>query len=482
MSNYDAIIVGAGLGGLVAGAKLCKENKKVLLIEQHHTVGGCATSFKRKNFEFEVGLHEMDGLGNVDDPKQEIFKDLGVFSNVEFIKVPEFFRLRHGEFDFVMPEGVENAINELCQNFPLEKKNIENFFDEMKSIVEFKKMKLMKRYKATVGQILDEYFSNNDLKLSLSANLAYYHDNAYELSFIYFSFAQLSYLSGGGWYIKGGSLKLSQYLSDYIVKNGGEIILKHEVKEILLDEKKKRAIGVSFFRTKRENPELRSEYATTIIANTAVPNIPNLIPSLKKSKFKDDISQKSLPCSLLSIYLAFSDHEFENKYYSTFYYNESQSLQEIYDIEKSDDHSKKSFVFVDYGVLNEVNQGTICVIDYFKNWVGLDKEKYKERKKKIMETYIDRLDEKIPGIKEKIVYSEMATPITILKYTKNPNGVVYGFTQTPDMIGRQRLEASNSPIDNLYIASAWGNPGGGYSGAISAGYKTASMLLKKNLI
>ncbi len=64
--TYDAIIIGAGLGGLIAGAKLSKGGKKVLLIEQHSVPGGCATSFKRGDFTMEVGLHEMDGLHKKD--------------------------------------------------------------------------------------------------------------------------------------------------------------------------------------------------------------------------------------------------------------------------------------------------------------------------------------------------------------------------------------------------------------------------------
>ena len=60
--DYDVIVVGGGLGGLTAGAKLAKEGRKVLLIEQHDRPGGCATTFKRRDFIMEVGLHEMDGL------------------------------------------------------------------------------------------------------------------------------------------------------------------------------------------------------------------------------------------------------------------------------------------------------------------------------------------------------------------------------------------------------------------------------------
>ena len=91
MQEQDIIIIGAGLAGLTAGAKLAKEGKKVLLLEQHSKVGGCATTFSRKiegqKVTFEVGLHEMDGLDNKNDRKIKYFQDLGVFDNVNFIPI-----------------------------------------------------------------------------------------------------------------------------------------------------------------------------------------------------------------------------------------------------------------------------------------------------------------------------------------------------------------------------------------------------------
>ena len=118
MDHSDVIIIGAGLGGLIAGAKLAKEGKKVLLIEQHYKVGGCATTFKRKGKTFEIGLHEMDGLDNSEDPKIELFRELGVFDNVEFVRVPEFFRFIKGDFDIVIPHDIQKAIDTLLKAFP----------------------------------------------------------------------------------------------------------------------------------------------------------------------------------------------------------------------------------------------------------------------------------------------------------------------------------------------------------------------------
>ncbi len=58
-NQYDAIIIGAGLGGLTAGCFLAKNNAKVLVIEQNSKAGGFAVSFKRKGFVFDASLHNM---------------------------------------------------------------------------------------------------------------------------------------------------------------------------------------------------------------------------------------------------------------------------------------------------------------------------------------------------------------------------------------------------------------------------------------
>lgn len=54
MKTYNSIIIGSGLGGLTAGTLLALWGKKVLILEQHYIPGGCATTFKRKDFLMEL--------------------------------------------------------------------------------------------------------------------------------------------------------------------------------------------------------------------------------------------------------------------------------------------------------------------------------------------------------------------------------------------------------------------------------------------
>jgi len=49
------VIVGAGIGGLTAGALLARSGCPVVVLEAHTDVGGCAATFEREGFRFDVG-------------------------------------------------------------------------------------------------------------------------------------------------------------------------------------------------------------------------------------------------------------------------------------------------------------------------------------------------------------------------------------------------------------------------------------------
>ena len=52
--QYDVIIVGGGIAGLVSANYLVNEGVSVLLVERYERVGGCCSSFERENFRFDV--------------------------------------------------------------------------------------------------------------------------------------------------------------------------------------------------------------------------------------------------------------------------------------------------------------------------------------------------------------------------------------------------------------------------------------------
>ena len=284
--KYDVIVIGGGLGGLTAGAKLAKEGKKVLLLEQHNRPGGCATTFRRGDFTLEVGLHEMDGPGP-HDMKTRIFNDLEVTGNVEFLQVPEFYRFINDRCSVTVPHDPREATARLSEIFPDEAEGIAKYFEQ---ILNPKKRAAENDNKdISVGEFLDSIIKNDDLKLVLLGNLGYFHDDPYTLSLAYYSIAQGSHYANGASFIKGGSQKLSDYLAGYIGSHGGTVLLNHLVTSITVDDKK--AKGVIYRRRNDRDGSGTEAFADEIIANNAMPAVAYLLPSELGTALKNEFSE-----------------------------------------------------------------------------------------------------------------------------------------------------------------------------------------------
>lgn len=476
--NYDIIIIGAGLGGLTAGAKLSREGMKVLVIEQHNRPGGCATTFRRGPFTLEVGLHEMDGPGGR-DMKNRIFSELEVTGNVEFLPVPEFYRFIRGDLAVTMPHDPQVAAARLTEMFPDEKEGIARYFDQL--LKPKKKTAIDCEPDISVGSFLDSVIRNEDLKLILLGNLGYFHDDPYSLSLAYYSLAEGSYYTNGASFIRGGSQKLSDHLADYITTHGGKVLLNHLVTGITV--KDGRATGVTY--RKRNDPLQNSLEATAdeIVANSAIPALAGLLPPETGAQMKDECIGLNIGASLLTVYFGFDRplKELGHKFYSTFIYDNTVRSQADIAANNRDDFALRSFTFVDYGQLDSrlapegKSVGAVCCIDYLADWEDLPKEEYERRKEYVARTFTKRLDGLIPGFENAVGYYEVGTPVTVKRYTLNPGGAVYGFAQNP---GR-KVPDSFKTVENLHFASAWGRNGGGFSGAICGGYFCAFSILRK---
>jgi phytoene dehydrogenase-like protein len=478
--TYDYIIVGAGLGGLTAGAKLAKEGKKILVLEQHDRPGGCATTFKRREFTMEVGLHEMDGL-HPGDMKNKIFDDLGISERVEFLPVPEFYRFVNEWYDLVIPHDPEKAKTILKAAFPEEKKGIDAYFHH---VLHARRILIQERNQPdkSLGQFLDEIIGHEDLKLVLLGNLGYYHDDPYSLSWLYYLNAQGSYYGGRANFIKGGSQQLSNALAEIITAHGGEVKLNMLATSI--DYEGSTAVGVNYEGVRGKDKGSFSDRAPELIINASVPTLANtLLSKTDGKKLGAAISSNHIGASLLTVYYGFNRplKELGSRHYSTFVFDPLVRTQKDILPNNHSDFSTRSFTFVDYSQIDSglapegKSVGAVCCIDYPADWEHLSREEYNRMKSDVIDTFNERLEKLIPGFMENIAYAEAGTSLTVKRFTLNPEGAVYGFAQHPD----KPTSYLDALPENMHLASAWGKFGGGFSGAIFSGYKTATDLLRK---
>ena len=133
MKKYDAVVIGAGNGGLTAAVRLLQGGARVLLVEKHNLPGGFATSFRRGRFEFEASLHELNDFGTADNAGdlRELFDQLGVTDKVEWMQIPEAYRVisRAEKLDATLPFGVQEFIDKTEQYVPGSRESVTKFFD-----------------------------------------------------------------------------------------------------------------------------------------------------------------------------------------------------------------------------------------------------------------------------------------------------------------------------------------------------------------
>ncbi|MBT8187917.1 MAG: NAD(P)/FAD-dependent oxidoreductase, partial [Croceitalea sp.] len=345
---------------------------------------------------------------------------------------------------------------------------------------------LVEATKHTVGSWLDKYISNEKAKLDIIAHIVYWGDDPYTLSMYYFAVPFSGFIENGGHFIKGGSQQLSNYLASYIEKNGGTVLLGKRVEKINIDNGK--ATGVTFRDSFNKNVKPTTILSDNVVANCAIPTVPSMLDEPYSAQLQQKISAKTNSCSLLCMYLAFNTHleKFGVKYYSNVFEGESvATLKDIYDNHHGD-WSKRRFIFVDYNKVDSglspahKSEGVICAVDYIEEWENLNKEDYKAKKEEVAQVLLQRLEKQYPGIRNSIEYYEVATSKTIERYTSNPTGSVYGYAQTKDQIGVKRFR-NNFLIPNLYFASAWAFPGGGFEGSIQGGFLAALQMNQDNV-
>ncbi|UCH98776.1 MAG: NAD(P)/FAD-dependent oxidoreductase, partial [Candidatus Aminicenantes bacterium] len=253
-AEFDAVIIGSGLGGLSCAAAFARQGFKPLVLEQHYVPGGYATTFKRPGgFVFDVSLHsttvgERNGVANLIPGFPEI-------KEVEFVPHPYLYRAIFPDYDFRVPQkNLKKYIDKLIGYFPDEKPGIEGIFEDMAGLnrdinkysqaggqVDMSRFPvdfpyLFKSFNKTWGVLVDTRIKNSRLKAIISSLWGYYGLPPSKLASLYYALPTINYLSSGGFYPKGRSQKISNAFVKFIESKGGKVRLKTPVEKILVKD------------------------------------------------------------------------------------------------------------------------------------------------------------------------------------------------------------------------------------------------------
>jgi len=497
---HPVIVVGGGLGGLTCAAYLAKEGFPVTLFEQHHLPGGYATSFARGVYDFDVSLH---ATSLKDNASYQMFENLGLLEKVEIIPLKKAHRILKPGMDLTLPDGdPDELIKLVSSHYPKEKKGIEGFVRKVVDVEQeayalFKKKDFWKilfplQYgnmwslrNKTLSQLLDDYVPKQGSREVLSHLWGYYGLPPAQLSSFYYAVATGGYWRNGSHYIKPNAQHLSNALKEIIQENGGKVILSMKVDSI--DTRNGKITGVTTADGKR--------YKAPLVVSNA--SIPVTVNSLLKTNLRIDSYVKKIAAyrpsiSSFQVWLGLKEN-LRGRVPGC-----SVSISTGINDQESFRHSL-------HANSEKVNFGVTIYDNYFKGysppgrstlsliftsgyqpWKSLEKDYFANRKKEynnvkknITETLIKRTEKHlIPGLSSMIEESESASPLTNISFTGNPDGAIYGFEQSMNNSFINRIKNS-TPVQGLYFASAWGSPGGGYTGVMRAGEDAFRLILQE---
>ena len=139
--TYDTIIIGSGMGGLATAAILSKEGQKVLVLERHYAAGGFTHIFKRKGYEWDVGIHYIGEVQRENSVLKKLF-DYVTDGELKWADMGEVYdRIVIGDQHFDLVKGVDNFKNQMISYFPDEEQAINKYVDLV-----FKAVKTSKNY------------------------------------------------------------------------------------------------------------------------------------------------------------------------------------------------------------------------------------------------------------------------------------------------------------------------------------------------
>ena len=494
MPDYDAIVIGAGNGGLTASAALAQAGKKVLLLEKHNIPGGCGTSFRRGRFEFEVALHQLSGMGSGEKPGplRHILKKLEVEDKVDWVEMDKLYRVvLPGRLDVTIPAEKEAAIKYLEERFPEEKEQFRKFYDFVYKYiiesftvsrtpavqVEREKFPLYFKYNLKSSQeVMDEFFKDPLIHLSLNVYWSFMGLPPSKLPFDILAGNIFIYLEFKPYHLRGGSQVMSTALTETVLKYGGDIKFNCGAERIIVEDGAVRGVVT----------EHGDEFTAPCIISNISP-VRTYVDMIAQSLVPDEaiynMGNSKVSVSAFTIFIGLDCEPGELGFKESM--NLFYALQDVNDsfaASRRLDTDEDGFIVSCY-TLDDLHfsppgtsQVVVVCLKYGEPWMELPPELYHETKYRCADTLLRRVEEQFPGFREHIEEMEVATPLTHMRYLRHPNGAVYGFDQ--DLKDTGIFMQKKSPVQGLYFASGWVEVNG-FQPTLTAGYTTARRVLKK---
>ncbi|MEM8836661.1 MAG: NAD(P)/FAD-dependent oxidoreductase [Pseudomonadota bacterium] len=497
--HWDAIVIGSGMGGMSAAAALSKVGNKVLMLEQHQTLGGLTHSFSRNGFTWDVGVHYLSGFAPED--RMRALLDWLCDTPIDFEPLGAIYDTIHVGSSEPLPlsRPYEAQERDLKDRFPGEVKAIEAWTqalhegrEAMLKIFPTRAMPdlagdaldwwnrnaIQKWCARTTKEVIDDLTDNPELAAVMAAQWADHGGRPSKASFAMHALISASFLQSGSWYPVGGSAAFAGHIVPTIEKAGGEARAGARVTSLVFDGDT--VVGV---RTD-DGTEFRADAVISDIG--ARETIDGLLG--EERGHEDWIAEiRALPSSIahFTLFLGFEGNiEAAGATRANHWLFPTGDVDRLWTDAPEGDPPCMTACF---GSLKnpahepgpkQKHMGQLLVwADWstVAKWAGQASaergDDYVDFKQRVEETLMAAYARYFPDLAKLVVYRELATPLSTIAFTGHREGAFYGLDGTPERVTCDALRAK-TPVPGLFFAgqdvASPGIPGALWGGLLAA--------------
>ena len=501
--DYDAIVIGSGIGGLTFASLMARLRRwRVLVLERHFKIGGFTHTFTRPGgWEWDVGLHYVGDMGEGMQGRRIL--DLVTGGAVRWNPLPDIYdRFVYPGLQFDVPKGEANFRAALIRAFPDEHRAIERYVRDVKSAMAWflrrnAAMSAPQPLRGTIGafnrltaalpltttrQYLEKRFHDPRLRAVVASQWGDYGLPPGKSAFVTHAIIASHYMEGA-WYPDGGAGAIPDAAGAVIRDAGGELLVNHEAVRILVDEGQ--AVGVETV-AKRGNQETRLEFRAPVVVSDAGAwnTYMRLLPALLVPQIRRELETQPEGMEVVELFLGLRRDPRELGFLGENYW-----IYRLYDHDEvyarrnelldghavmaylsfpslKDTRAKRHTAEIAAPLAHRVLEGHRA-----EPWHRRSAD-YEAAKNRITQALLDLVEQHHPGFRDLVEYSELATPLTFEYFTGAPSGSIYGYPGTPDRFRKPWINVT-TPVRNLYLTGT--DVGSlGIMGAMMGGVATAS--------
>ncbi len=487
--DKSIIVIGAGIAGLAAGCYASMNGYRTRIFEMHIRPGGLCTAWKCNGYTIDGCIHHLAGASPV-SRLYRVWEELGAVQGRDMVFHDVLVRIQEQEGRalevYTNLDRLEGQMKDLASS-DADKTVIEEFVNAARQftkldffalpVLEKTELSDLQKFAdalAKWGSIsMREYadrFSDPILRMMFPLML---YDNPNISAVVPLNFLAGCHNRTLGW-PKGGSLEFAQAIERRYLDLGGEIEYRSRVEKILVE--KDRAVGVRL----SDGREYRSDIVVSAADGHAT------IFQMLEGRYLNDAIQEyySSPpeCQEMNVHVSFGvqrDLSREPPAIICLLKDPVQLAGQVVD------RMGVELYGFDPGLAPK-GRGIIKVMlsscyAYWKNLAG-DRRRYNAEKERLARDILGHLEAFLPGLRDEVEMINVATPLTVERYTGNWQGLQAWLPKgdfLDPMLG-EGISRTLPGLENFYMAGQWAGASVGLPGAAASGRKLVQMLCEKD--